>query len=72
MNVMFYWFEGNNQLQNYTLDHVREYFGLTSDNAHDALKDVQDTAELLMRFMRLFRNLSQKIKFQGSFKNNNE
>lgn len=72
MNIMFYWFEGNNQLKNYTLDHVREYFGLTSDNAHDALKDVQDTAELLMRFMRLFRNLSKKIKFQGSFTNHNE
>lgn len=67
MNVMFYWFEGNNHLKNYTLDHIREYFGLSSDNAHDALKDVQDTAELLIRFMRLFRNLSNKIKFKGSF-----
>jgi DNA polymerase III epsilon subunit-like protein len=66
MNVMFYWFEGNNELKNYTLDHVREYFGLSSENAHDALKDVKDTAELVIRFLRLFRNLSSKVKFKGS------
>jgi DNA polymerase III epsilon subunit-like protein len=67
MNVMFYWFEGNNELKNYTLDHVREYFGMSKDGAHDALKDTKDTAQLLIRFMRLHRNLSNKIKFKGSF-----
>jgi DNA polymerase III epsilon subunit-like protein len=67
MNVMFYWFEGGNELKNYTLDHVREYFGLSKDGAHDALKDVKDTAELLIRFMKLHRNLSSKVTFKGSF-----
>jgi DNA polymerase III epsilon subunit-like protein len=67
MNLIFYWFEGNNELKNYTLDHVREYFGISKEGAHDALKDVQDTAELLIRFMRLFRSMSSKIKFKGSF-----
>lgn len=67
MNMMFYWFEGGNELKNYTLDHVREYFGLSGENAHDALKDVKDTAELVIRFLRLHRNLSTKVKFKGSF-----
>ena len=67
MNVMFYWFEGNNELKNYTLDHVREYFGMSKEGSHDALKDTKDTAQLLIRFMRLHRNLSNKIKFKGSF-----
>ena len=71
MNVMFYWFEGNSELKNYSLDHVREYFGLSKDGAHDALKDVRDTAELLIRFMKLFRNVSNKVKFRGSFKTAN-
>ena len=66
MNVVFYWFEGNNELKNYTLDHVRDYFGLSIEGSHDALKDVKDTAELLIRFMRLFRNTSSKVKFKGS------
>ena len=67
MNVIFYWFEGNNELKNYTLDHVREYFGISTEGSHDALKDVIDTANLLVRFMKLTRNLSDKVKFKGSF-----
>lgn len=70
MNVVFYWFESNNELKNYTLDHIREYFGISGDGAHDALKDVKDTAHLMIRFMRLFRNMSDKVKFKGSFAEN--
>lgn len=70
MNMVFYWFEGNNELKNYTLDHIREYFGLSTIGAHDALKDVKDTAHLLIRFMRLHRNLANKVKFKGSFVSN--
>jgi hypothetical protein len=69
MNMVFYWFEGNNELKNYTLDHVREYFGLSTEGSHDALKDVQDTANLLIRFLKLHRNMSKKVKFKGSFVN---
>ena len=67
MNMMFYWFEGTNELKNYTLDHVREYLGISTAGSHDALKDVKDTADILIRFMRLHRNLANKVKFKGSF-----
>lgn len=67
MNLVFYWFEHNNDLKNYTLDTIREYFGISKHGAHDALKDVKDCAQLLIRFMRLHRNLGQKIKFKDSF-----
>ncbi|NBW09722.1 MAG: 3'-5' exonuclease [Caulobacteraceae bacterium] len=70
MNVVFYWFEGNNELKNYTLDNLRDYFGIDKEGAHDALKDVRDTAEILIRFMKLYRNLSEKVKFKNSFKQN--
>ena len=69
MNVVFYWFEGNNELKNYTLDNLRDYMGLSKEGAHDALKDVKDTAQIMIRFMKLHRNLSDKIKFKGSFVN---
>lgn len=69
MNMIFYWFEGNSELKNYTLDNVRDYFGLSKEGAHDALKDVRDTAQLLIRFMKLHRNVSGKVKFKGSFLN---
>lgn len=67
MNLIFYWFEHNNDLKNYTLDSIRDYLGINKEGAHDALKDVKDCAEILMRFMRLHRNLGQKVKFKGSF-----
>lgn len=69
MNVVFYWFEGNDELKNFTLDNLRDYFGISKEGAHDALKDVKDTAEIMIRFLRLHRNLSKKIKFKGSFAN---
>ena len=69
MNVLFYWFEGNNELKNYTLDNFRDYLGLSKEGSHDALKDVQDTAEIMIRFLRLHRNLGKKVKFKGSFLN---
>ena len=67
MHIIFYWFEGNSELKNYTLDHLREYFGIDKEGAHDALKDVKDSAEILIRFLRLHRSLGKKIKFRGSF-----
>jgi DNA polymerase III epsilon subunit-like protein len=69
MNMIFYWFENSNDLKNYTLDALRDYFGISKEGAHDALKDVKDSADILIRFLRLHRNLSKKIKFQGSFTN---
>lgn len=69
MNVLFYWFEYNNELKNYTLDNLRDYLGISKDGAHDALKDVKDTAEIMMRFLKLHRKLGEKVKFKGSFAN---
>jgi DNA polymerase III epsilon subunit-like protein len=70
MNLIFYWFENNGDLKSYTLDSLRDYFGISKDGAHDALKDVKDCADILIRFLRLHRNLSSKIKFKDSFVNN--
>jgi len=67
MNLVFYWFENSNDLKSYTLDNLRDYLGISKDGAHDAMKDVYDTANILIRFLRLHRNLSQKIKFKSAF-----
>jgi len=67
INLVFYWFNHNNELKSYKLDTLREYFGISKDGAHDAIKDVKDTADILIRFMKLHRNLSEKVKFKGSF-----
>lgn len=68
MNVVFLWFENNGDLKSYSLDTLRDYLGISKDGAHDALKDVKDCAEILIRFMRLHRRLGQKILFKDSFR----
>jgi len=68
MNLVFYWFENNDELKSYTLDTLRDYLGITKEGAHDAIKDVKDTAEIMIRFMKLHRSLSSKVKFRDSFK----
>jgi DNA polymerase III epsilon subunit-like protein len=68
MNLAFYWFESLS-LKNYTLDSIRDFLGLDKTGAHDALKDVQDCAKILIRFLKLHRNLVKKVKFEGSFVN---
>lgn len=72
MNLVFLWFENNNELKSYSLDSLRDYFGISKEGAHDALKDVKDCAEILIRFLRLHRRLGQKILFKDSFSNNKE
>lgn len=68
MNLVFYWFEHNQDLKSYSMDSMREYFGIDKKGAHDAIKDVKDTAEIMIRFLKLHRNLANKIKFRNSFK----
>ena len=70
INLIFYWFEDNNDLKSYSLDTIRDYFGISKEGAHDAMKDVHDTAEIIIRFLKLHRKLSKKIRFKQSFVNN--
>jgi DNA polymerase III epsilon subunit-like protein len=68
INLMFYWFEQNGELKSYSLDSVRDYFGISKEGAHDAIKDIKDSAEIMIRFMKLHRRLANNIKFKDSFK----
>lgn len=67
MNLVFYWFEHNSDLKNYSMDTLRDYFGIDKTGSHDAIKDVKDTAEIMVRFLKLHRSLASKVKFKNSF-----
>ena len=41
----------------------------SKDNAHDALQDVKDTANLMIKFLKLQRSLLKKVKFEKAFAN---
>lgn len=67
MNLIYYWFMYVDDVKSISLDNMRDYFAISKENAHDALKDVKDCANILIRFLKLHRNLSGKIQFKGAF-----
>lgn len=67
MTISWLWFENISDIKSLALDNLRDYLGIDKTNAHDALKDVSDCAQLLIRFLKLHRNLGSKIKFKDSF-----
>lgn len=69
MDHIYCWFENNQDVKGYSMDYLRDYFGLSKDNNHDALQDVKDTANILIKFLRLQRNLLKKITFEKAFGN---
>ncbi len=64
----FIWFENNGQINSYSMDNMREYFGMSKDGAHDALVDVQQCSEIIIRFMKLQRGVAAKVKFKDAFR----
>jgi DNA polymerase III epsilon subunit-like protein len=72
MLVCFLWFENMVEPSRYSLDYLRNYFGINKDGAHTSSKDVDDTAALVIKFLKLHRKLGKNVKFKGSFVNGSE
>jgi len=60
MYMVYMWFESSNQLKSLRLDSVREKFKIPSKGAHDALRDVKDTAIILRKFLNLHREMNKR------------
>ena len=39
-----------------TMERMKEYFGLPTDNRHDALGDVEEEGQFVMRYLKFFKN----------------
>lgn len=61
------WFENSEEVKKYSMDYMREYLGMDQEGAHDALVDVKQGAEMFIRFLKLQRTMSRKVKFKGAF-----
>lgn len=59
------WWGQTNALPGLGLDDLRRFFGIPTDGAHRAMKDVEDTAWLLCRLLRLYRNA--KVPFANAY-----
>ena len=68
MSLVYIWFRYIPEIKSISLDNIRNYLGIDATNAHDAVKDVTDCAEILIRFLKLHKNFVSKIKFKDSFK----
>jgi len=69
LDRFFAWFENSGEVEKYNMDYMREYFGISSKNAHTGLQDVKDCANIIIRFQKLYRKFSKQVQFKGAFKN---
>lgn len=68
MQTFYMWFGKTQDYDRLSLNYMREKLGLSQEGAHDALKDVIDTAKILGRFIKMYRQqLKPRVKFEGSF-----
>jgi oligoribonuclease (3'-5' exoribonuclease) len=68
-SLCFMWFENLVDCPpNFKMDTLRNYFGIPSDSAHDAMKDVEDEALIIRKFLLLTRRFSSNIKFRNGCK----
>lgn len=68
--LLWPWFESNQALKNYKMDELRSFFGLDDTGggswAHRALFDVKQEGELLVKILKLHRNLLNVKTTTGS------
>jgi DNA polymerase III epsilon subunit-like protein len=53
------------------MDTLRERMGLSKENAHDALQDVKDTANIFIKLLKTHRAVYQNIELDKAFANGN-
>jgi|TARA_R110000824_G_scaffold53483_13_gene148100 DNA polymerase III epsilon subunit-like protein len=71
MDNVFMWTEGDPSVKSISMDSLRERMGLSKDNAHDALQDVKDTANIMIKFMKTHRAVYQTLKIDKAFADGN-
>ena len=70
MDVVYWWNENSNDLENLQLTTIRKHMGLSTEGAHDALVDVLDTAKIIIKYLQLYRYLGPKVQTKGAFARN--
>jgi DNA polymerase III epsilon subunit-like protein len=67
MDDVWLWTEGDPNVKSISMDSLRERMGLPSDNAHDALQDVKDTANIFIKLQKSRRAVYRNMKFEKAF-----
>jgi DNA polymerase III epsilon subunit-like protein len=67
MDNVFMWTEGDPSVKSISMDSLRERMGLSTENSHDALQDVKDTANIMIKFMKTHRAVYRNLKVENAF-----
>ena len=67
MDNMFMWTEGDPSIKSISMDSLRDRMGLSKENAHDALQDVKDTANIMIKFMKTHRSVYRNLTIDKAF-----
>ena len=67
LDTVWMWMENNADVKSLSMDSMRDLLGMSKENAHDAMQDVKDTANLMIAFMKLHRRIAPKVKFEKAF-----
>jgi DNA polymerase III alpha subunit (gram-positive type) len=65
MEMVWTWTENSMQIESNGMGAVRDWLGIDSTGAHRALKDVEDGAEIVTRFLKLQRYFGPQVNWQG-------
>ncbi len=73
LDVQWLFFENNPEIKSLSMDNMRKYYGIDTEGGHNALKDVYDTGNILIRYLKFCRAIASKTNFKGAFaKGHNE
>lgn len=71
MDNIFAWTESDPSVKSISMDSLRERMSLGFENAHDALQDVKDEANIFIKLMKTHRAVYQNMNFDKAFANGN-
>lgn len=71
MDNIFAWTESDPSVKSISMDALRERMAIGTENAHDALQDVKDSANIFIKLMKTHRAVYQNMNFDKAFADGN-
>ena len=71
MHDVYRWTYRNNP-RSVSMDTTRKALGISTEMAHNAIKDCLDGAMLFIKYMKLYNHFTTKVKWEDSFAKENE
>lgn len=63
-DIMWMINENNPEIESNSLDSIRSWLGMSTDNSHEVRQDVMDGAKILTRMLKFLRHWSSKTSFK--------